>query len=295
MGKRVWDWELATGEKVVAELDSSSGTEAVFVGARVASRSRRGASPRGHELRLRGVVDGAYRGSKQMRVFFAGEDCRLVVDGEALEASTSPSPGFMRTHHRRILSTIAMLAVLIGSDFVLPHEPSERPAARSTTQGPTAHVATVLPSTQAYRSSNGLLVVRYPADFRVTADANLGDAASIVSVVRDGGQETIELVSVGKPETAEVWKLEASIQTASEKRWSTHSVEVHEVERSAGKCHGVDAAIVTRQLSVRGSPVRQWSCTFVHGGHGFRLATFTPNSRITDESYLQSIVDAVTL
>jgi len=298
--ERVWEWRLATGETVVAKLEASSGNEAVFVDAHVVSRARRSATPGGHDVRRRGVADGAYRGSKQVRVFFRGDECSLEVDGEVVMPLASPESGALSAVDRRsLLGVVTVILLVIVMLAVVPISRRSRPA-RHDAVAPTT-VATVpplptrLPSTESHRSSNGLLTLRYPADFHVTADVRIGEGASVVHLDRRGDNETMELFSERTPDTTDLWKLDGLIQAASEKSWAAHDTRTLDVERSDGKCHGEDAAITLRHISARGSPIRQWSCTFVHEGHAFRLTTFTPDWLKADESYLRSLVEGVSL
>ncbi len=50
-----------------------------------------------------------------------------------------------------------------------------------------------------------------------------------------------------------------------------------------------------RHLLLAGSRIRMFTCTFMHDGHVFRFASFTPDSLIADEGYLQSLLEAVVL
>jgi len=299
MAELVWEWQLTTGERVVAKLDPSSGTETVFLGARLVSRSRRGATPGGHELRSHRVRDGAYRGATDRRVFFEGDDCRLMIDGEPMDAMVPPVDELAASARRvavGVLGSLAGLFVFLGVIVVveIPRAARQRDiAARAAPAASPAAPPRPL-DTQTHLSSNGLVTVRYPSDLTVT-DTRLDVASSVVQLTRDGGDETIELFSAATPDTTDIWRLEASIQKASERSWPAHHTFTVDVERSVGKCHGEDGAIALRHLSVRGSPVRQWSCTFVHEGHAFRFATFTPEARKADEAYLRSIVDAAAL
>jgi hypothetical protein len=84
MEATVWEWQLPSGERVVAHIDRSSGTESVFLGRRLVSRAIRGFAPRGHQVLVRGAVGGAYRGLGDVRVFFDGPDSRLLIDGKVL-------------------------------------------------------------------------------------------------------------------------------------------------------------------------------------------------------------------
>lgn len=305
MGDRCWEWALATGERVVAKLESSSDTETVFLGARLVSRSRRGATPDGHHVRARGDAEGAYRGARQLRVFFAKDGCRLELDGAVIAPDVFPKSLAMRAAESRVLiGTIVALvlgAVVITIGVVDPGPRSRRSSSRwsspAATTAPASTgpvIATRLPSTESHRSSNGLLTLLYPKDFRVTADVSNGRGASVIHLERSGGHETFELFSDRAPDTTDLWKLDALLQEISERSWPSHDTHTIDTERSDGTCHGEHAAISLRHISTHGNPVRQWSCVFVHDGHAFRFTTFTPDWLIGDETYLKGLVEAVT-
>ncbi len=82
-------WRLATGEVLTARVDPRSGVETVYVDGRIASRANGGARRSGHEVSVQDGARGAYRGQKQVRVFFEAGACRLEVDG--VEVTPEPA------------------------------------------------------------------------------------------------------------------------------------------------------------------------------------------------------------
>lgn len=87
MTRRTWAWPLPTGETLVAKIDPSSSTESVFLGPRLVSRAPHGSKVDGHTIRLRSGA--TYRGASDVRVFFEEDACRVEIDGQVLDASSS--------------------------------------------------------------------------------------------------------------------------------------------------------------------------------------------------------------
>ncbi len=94
MKRREWEWRLAGGEIIRAELDPSTGIETVWIGEKLASRSPEGGAPDGHTLSIAGTGS-AYRGAGQARVVFDtfGEklaSCVLTIDEQAIAPTRAP-------------------------------------------------------------------------------------------------------------------------------------------------------------------------------------------------------------
>lgn len=296
-----WDWGLATGEKVVAKIDGA-GTESVYLDTHLVSRSARGLKPDGHEVRRPGADEGAYRGTKEMRVFFEAEGCRLVVDGvtmtTAMPPGDAPGPAVLAATGRLrpgIGSRIALgiLGILFVGKLALErshHSPSPHDGAAI------AGAAARLPNTQTLRSANGLVTVHYPSSFTAT-DTPLAAGSTVVWLEAKAGYEKLSFFSWGRPSTLDVWKLEQVWHAGTVESWGAAGNRyVGEDQRSEGRCHGEDAAVVVRHLILSGGErIRHWSCVFVHGGHAFRFSTFTAESATPDEAYLKGLVDAVDL
>lgn len=295
-----WDWDLATGEKVVAKVDGA-GIESVYLDTHLVSRSARGLKPDGHEVRRRGADAGAYRGTKDVRVFFEGEGCRLVVDGVPMTTTTSPveapEPTLLAATGQRpgLASKIAMgiVAMVFVGKLALTlggRSPSAHDGAAI------AKGAGRLPNTQTLRSANGLVTVHYPSSFSAT-DTPLAAGSSVVWLEAKAGYEKLSFFSWGRPSTLDLWKLEQVWHAGTVETWGAAGDHyVGDDQRSEGRCHGEDAAVVVRHLVLRGGErIRHWACVFVHGGHAFRFSTFTTESATPDEAYLKGLIDAVEL
>ena len=298
--EEAWDWDLASGEKVVAKVDAS-GTESVYLDTHLVSRSSRGLKPSGHEVRRRGADDGAYRGAKDMRVFFEDDGCRLVVDGVTMTRATppldTPAPDLLGAGERPLgaWGKLGMAIAGIGIAGTLAFGRSYRTPSRGDRPA-VAQAAGRLPNTQALKTANGLLTVHYPSDFRAN-DRPLGAGSSVLWLEANVGYEKLSFFSWGRPSTLDVWKLDQVWHAGTVESWGADGTRyVGEERRSEGKCHGEDAAIVVRHLILSGGDhVRHWSCVFVHDSHAFRFSTFTEESEAPDEAYLKSLIDAVEL
>lgn len=294
------EWDLAGGEKVVAKVDAS-GTESVYLDAHLVSRSSRGLKPNGHEVRRHGADDGAYRGQKDIRVFFENGGCRLVVDGVTMSPATlsvdAPAPDLLgggeqpfgaRDKLAIAIAGIGIAGMLAFGWSYRTKSPGDRPAV--------ALAAGRLPNTQTLKTANGLLTVHYPSNFHAK-DRPLGAGSSVLWLEANEGYEKLSFFSWGRPSTLDVWKLDQVWHAGTVESWGADGTRyVGEEQRSEGKCHGEYAAIVVRHLILSGGDhVRHWSCVFVHDSHAFRFSTFTEESKAPDEAYLKSLVDAAEL
>jgi hypothetical protein len=273
----VWKWELPTGEKVRAERDAS-GRESVYVGRRLVSRLEPGRTPGAHEVRTREAAEGAFRGGKSIRVVFDAEGCQLLVDGEP-QVEVTPPPV---TDWKKPAQTWAKAGYVaffaIWSIFVVTSSLSKRRAAQEKAAIPPP------PISEVHRSQDGLLTVHYPADFRVD------DRRGHVSLEHTSSNVLIAFSTYRRPGT-DIWAIEKEFQEVTEKSWDKDQF-VTGTQKSNGSCNGHDAAIVVRQLSNYGEPMRQWSCTFFHEGHAFRFTLFIPHTHLADQPRLREILEA---
>lgn len=291
---RSWQWVLPTGEKVVAKLDAATGNESVYIGRRLVSRSKQDERPEGHPIALRGSAEGTYRGGRDVRVIFGAGECRLVIDGEPLPTPAATLSGSTTRQSIGVGVVATLIAFIFAAAFLQGRVQSQRKAAAAQR----GEVDLSPPSQmQTHRSWNGLVTVHVPAHFRVVNDARLGTDTSVMLIAPTTRNEvTLQIYSSrAAPSTTDVWQLDEIIQTASAEDWPSRDKIVERVERSDGKCHGEDAAIAMRYLSIAGNPARQWTCTFIHAGHPYRIARFLPAAPGASAGDEQRIIDALEL
>jgi hypothetical protein len=115
---------------------------------------------------------------------------------------------------------------------------------------------------------------------------------AVITLRWHDGYGTLDIFADKKPDTFDLWKLDQLMQDAAERSWSPRKIVVEGTERSDGTCLGERAAVAVRELKVGDLPVRQWSCTFVHHEHSYRLVSYAKRGHDDDDAYLRSILEA---
>jgi hypothetical protein len=95
MKRLEWEWRLADGDTIRAQLELPSRVETVWRGGRLVSRSAAGGKAEGHTLPL-AASGGAYRGASEALVTFDAfgrlASCTLTIDGQVIAPARAPRP-----------------------------------------------------------------------------------------------------------------------------------------------------------------------------------------------------------
>ena len=268
-----WEWALANGGRVAAEIDAAQGRELVLVGGRIASEAPRGTKTDGHS-----VVVPAQAGSRNPEPLTAVASfepssaiCILRVDGHEVTPTLWPKPQRRLVKEeeahpvmRWLIYAAAGVAVIgIGLAIV------------SRTGGPSADQP--LSSTQ--RATNGLFIAHYPASYRskaVTLPAPL--AGSLFEDDTAHAAVVLAAFEVEPTTTAERWSLQQRFHDELLANLPKTARSYAETERREDRCLGEPGAVIVGRFErPEGSKARVWSCAFVKDRRGYIVAYALPD------------------
>lgn len=284
-----WEWTLANGARVAAEIDGTQGRELVLVGGRIASEAPRGTKPDGHSV----VVPHApgTRNPDTLTAVASFEPrsaiCILRVDGHEVNPTAWPHP------QRRVpkaeeaqpatrwLIYAAVGVAVIGIGIAV---------ARRTGGG-----AVEPPLSGAQRATNGLFIAHYPPSFRpkpialppLLAGSLLEDDTARAAVVL----AAFELEATTTPDR---WLLQQRFHDEVLANLPKTARSYAEIDRRDEPCLGESGAVIVgRYLRPDGSKARVWSCAFVKDRRGYIVAYALPDN--DPEAPLRRIVEGTEL
>ena len=284
-----WEWTLANGGRVAAEIDPAQGRELVLVGGRIASEAPRGTKTEGHS-----VVVPHREGSRNPEPLTAVASfeansaiCILRVDGHEVTPTLWPKPQRRLPQPEdehpvmRWLIYAAVGVAVIGIGLAIV----------SRTGGPSADQA--LSSTQ--RATNGLFIAHYPASYRskpVVLPAPL--AGSMFE--DDTAHAAVVLAAFElEPTTApDRWLLQQRFHDEVLANLPKAARSYGETERREDRCLGeAGAVIIGRFERPEGSKARVWSCAFVKDRRGYIVAYALPDD--ARDATVRRVVDGTEL
>lgn len=288
-----WEWTLANGAKIAAELDPVGKREVAYVAGQVASESTRGARPEGHVVVAQATPAARYDEPLEATLTFeAGAPiCILRVDGHEVAPTKWPLPqprGAADEAARqeaalalpRWLPGAGVVAVLVIAAFVVMR----------WTSAP--KVADDLTST--HRAENGLFIAHYPralAPKPVVLPAPLGG----VLFEDDKAGEALLLAAFALDGPAlDGWALQQRFHDEVLASFPKTARTYLETERREDRCLNEAGAVIVGKFDrTDGARARIWSCAFVKDGRGYFVAYALPEA--APDARLRRIVDGTEL
>jgi hypothetical protein len=284
-----WEWTLANGARVAAEIDKQQGRELVLVGGRIASEAPRGTKPDGHAV----VVPPApgTRNPEPLTAVASFEPsspiCILRVDGQEVNPTAWPVP------QRRVpqpdddhpvmrwLIYAAVGVAVIGIGITIATRTGGAPPEQP------------LSSTQ--RATNGLFIAHYPATYRSKPVVLPTPLAG--SLLEDDTAHTAVVLAAFELEASTApdrWLLQQRFHDEVLANLPKTARSYAEVDRRDDKCLGeTGAVIIGRYERPEGSKARVWSCAFVKDRRGYVVAYALPDK--DPDAPLRRIVDGTEL
>lgn len=286
-GVDTWKWTLPSGKDVTASVDVSTLVETVRMGGRVMSRSSPGGSPDGHSFTAYDAVPssgregaGPFRDAGEARIFVKWLASRsafeLTFNGAVVEPTSKPGPRGTRMslapspqRHVEPMQTPTPWGKIIAIVFVLGLAAAIPlvivPYVRGLVQ---THVDDAV-KTLEHDSPNKTVRVSFPDDFT----PKIGHDGVLIVVKRDDPNAHVIAAWRGRGTDPHVFSARNSTWLAAElgapKAPFTES-ETHD-GAPCGKAEtpGVE---ISGDISMPGSTLHTWSCTFAYEGHVYTFA-----------------------
>ena len=284
-----WEWTLANGARVAAEIDKTQGRELVLIGGRIASEAPRGTKPDGHLV----VVPFApgTRNPEPLTAVASFEQaspiCILRVDGHEVNPTTWPQPQrrVPRAEEEhpamRWLIYAAVGVAVIGIGIAVARR----------TGGGTADA----PLTSTQRATNGLFIAHYPASFRPKPIVLPPQLAG--SLLEDDAAHTAVVIAAFELDAATApdrWLLQQRFHDEVLANLPKTARSYAEIDRRDEPCLGEPGAVILgRYERPDGAKARVWSCAFVKDGRGYVMAYALPEK--DPEGPLRRIVEGTEL
>lgn len=300
-----WEWRLANGGLVVANIDAARNLEIVSQSKRVLSQATRGQRPDGHKVLVSPERDPSQseRPPVEAVVTFGTNTavCILRVDDQEVAPSVWPvrrrrepavdqgPPQPIRTYALLGLGAVLLLAVgfavraFRGDSGAKPQD--------SKLEG-------------TYRSLNGLFVAHYPNEL----EPKLAVMPAVVgAVMLEDKLKTIDLIIAslnindaqntpsGPPR--DPWMLQQAYRDEAIANLPKGSGRWEETARREDTCLGKSGAVVTGQIMVHATRThRVWSCAFMNDNAGYLILYMLAEPAGTaDERRARAVLEATEL
>ncbi|HSO39135.1 MAG TPA: hypothetical protein VLT33_41700 [Labilithrix sp.] len=284
-----WEWTLANGARVAAEIDKAKSVERVLVGGRVASEAARGTKADGHSVVA--PPQPSARTPEPLTAVLSFEAnapiCILRVDGFEVAPTTWPQPQRKAVQPQEVhplarwLILAAVAVAVIGVAVALIR--------RSRSASSEQALASTL------RSSNGLFIAHYPASFK-TRPVVLPSPLAGALLEDDEAHETIVLAAFELEATTapDRWLLQQRFHDEILSNVPKAARSYVEVERRDDRCLGEAGAVVLGRFErPDGARARVWSCAFVKDRRGYIASYVLPET--APDARLRRIVDGTEL
>jgi hypothetical protein len=270
MSELRWEWTLPSGAVVAATLDPETGTEAVFVGDRVVSRTGRGEKPDGHVVIELSEEDGSERPAGIVKFDPTMSICvHRSLDGFELRPHKWPAPRSKvqkeppkRPFPMGLVLVGVLVAVVVAAGFAV-RGIVQRRGAKDT------------PEIVTHRAKNGRFVARYAGRLEGKDAVSPGQMSGLVVEDPDSGDVLVVMavpLAPGAPH--DLWGLQERIFPESLVNLPRKDATYHEGAREDRTCRGEPGAFVrARVLGRKGEPRDVWSCVFTHKGAGYVIST----------------------
>jgi len=153
--------------------------------------------------------------------------------------------------------------------------------------------ASAEPLSESFAAKDGLMTLRYPADF--AAQPSDADVVALSRNLSGGESDVLVFLAVANPisrELAEFTRVSAQSELKRPADW-----EYRKVSQQKATCNGMPGLEIVATWKPPGvsGRSRRWWCAFLRGGHGYVFSYNTPeNVSATHEPLLRSIVEATT-
>jgi hypothetical protein len=164
---------------------------------------------------------------------------------------------------------------------------------QATGNGAAATAASAEPLSESFAAKDGLMMLRYPADF--AAQPSDDDVVALSRNLRGGQSDVLVFVAIANPisqEFSEFTRLSAQSELKRPADW-----EYRKVSEQKAICNGMPGLEIVATWKPAGASgrSRRWWCAFLRSGHGYVFSYNTPeNVAETHGPLLRSIVDATT-
>lgn len=288
-----WEWTLANGGRVAAELDATDSRELVLVGSRVVSSAPRGERVDGHTAIVEPVGTLGAREPITVTVTFEPRQaiCVLRVDGFEVaptlwptrrRPAVAPAPA---PRPRWVPAAVAIAAAL-GIVYLVGAARTRTPA------GPA-------PLDAVHRSPSGLFVARHPKAMTARVPTLPSPLAGVV-LDDAAAKETVFVVALSLTAreleggaARDPWALQRRLQTEALVSVGYAARSYGETTRSDDTCLGARGAVVVGRLErPDGSRAKTWSCALTVGDRGYLVGYVAPET-LADVTPLRRVVDAV--
>jgi len=164
---------------------------------------------------------------------------------------------------------------------------------QATGNGAAAAAPSADPLSETFSAKDGLMTLRYPADF--AAQPSDDDVVALSRNLRAGESDVLVFVAIADPisrELAEFTRVTALPELKRPADW-----EYRKVSQQKATCNGMPGLEIVATWKPAGASgrSRRWWCAFLRGGHGYVFSYNTPE-RVSEshEPLLRSIVEATT-
>ena len=289
-----WQWTLANGGRVTAEIDPDQGGERVMQGSRVLSSSERGEKPEGHTILVASerAAGASERPPIEAIVTFAptANVCILRVDDHEIAPSIWPlrAPKPLPPPTPRSSGNIALvvlgLAALVAVGFFVRSLRREAPPPPSLLAG-------------AHRASNGSLIAHFPEDLEPRPSLLPGGVSGIT--LEDKAKTVTIVLAAASLETLsrDPWVLQQRLFPEALANLPKGEATYEETTRRDDTCVGQPGAVVAGRIMQNGDrKARVWSCAFSHDKFGYIAVTMSSEATApVDEKRLRKIIEATEL
>jgi hypothetical protein len=303
LADRTWQWQLPSGEALIARFDPTSHVESIWLGPRLVSRSGQGGKREGHAVILTPTAVPAaqpYRGPHEAVVLFDadGKACSLRIEGMDLPPVRTPGALDAASRSPNVSPSVqgqgwtlgrvvgAGVGVLVGvllsrAIFVAVVHRRENVVVNTTISA-------------THPSPNGLFVAHYPAAFTPVVQPGLPEGTFMLR--HPSKDEHVAICAFPNAVPDDPWKLQQIVQRDGVAGLLRTGATYEETERRDETCAGKNGAVVIGKVTAKGTTGKMWSCTFVHGGHPYWLMYLIDDRDAqADEAMLRRIVDATEL
>ncbi|MCA9590885.1 MAG: hypothetical protein KC657_36560 [Myxococcales bacterium] len=280
MSELRWEWTLPSGAIVAATLDPETGTEAVYVGDRLVSRSGRAEKPDGHVVTELSEDDGSERPAGLVKFDPTMSICvHRSLDGFELRPHKWPAPRSKvqkappaRPFPLGIVVVVTLVGLVVALGFT----------ARSMLQRRGSKDA---PEIVTHRAKNGRFVARYPGRLDGKDAVSPGQMSGLIVEDPDSG-DTLVVMAVplapGAPH--DVWSVHKRMFPESLANLPRKDATYHEAAREDRTCRGEPGAFVqARVLGRKGEPRDVYACVFTHKGAAYVITTMVRDGTRADK------------
>ena len=284
-----WEWTLANGARVAAEIDRTQGREVVLVAGRIASEGPRGTKLDGHSVMA--LHQPGSRNPEPLTAVVSFETnhpiCILRVDGHEVIPTLWPQPQRRQPTPEephpllRWLIFAAAGAAVIGVGVALV----------SRSGGATVD----LPLSGTQRATNGLFIAHYPTSFRPRPVALPSPLAGSM-FEDDAAHEAVLLAAfeLDANTAPDRWLLQQRFHEEVLANLPKTARSYAEINRHDDTCLGESGAVILGRFErPGGSKARVWSCALVKDRRGYLVAYALPDS--APDARLRRIVDGTEL